>query len=687
MNAQTTWLPVRVVARLEGLTVRAVNKRCLGGKLYATRRTQGGANEIDLRSLSVAVQHRYWQSVLKDRPATERRAQLEALNLEEQEQRELARTLGVARKHERIEPLPLTEDDWRQMRERFDSLPASLKHEAQRRRRALDELHALLSAGRPRMAAYAEVAADHGESTATIRRWHDLVRNQDQEDWYLFLAPAYACKGSKVECPPKAWEYIRAEYLVQSKPTFAAVYRRAQRAAKRQGWGALPSAKTLKRKLEREIPSDQVLMKREGRRAVEARFAAQARDYSTLNVHDMWVADGHKADIFVRFPDGSVGRPIVMAWMDIRTRFIVGWAIGKTESTSLVRASLRNAMQCSRAVPREFLLDNGRAFASKEFTGGQPNRYRFKVSDDEISGVATLLGVNVVWSMPGHGQAKPIESYWRNTAETTKRAEFVRAYCGNRPDAKPEEFDARHAVDVHEFARALIEDVEAYHERPHRGDAMGGLSPNEVYAERLSSPETVVRRPTEEQIRLCLQAAEKVTLDARDRSVTVLGNRYWSEALARLTKRGPYTVRFDPDNLAEPVAVYDGDQFIAEAKVIDPTGFRDQEAAKSHARAKRAYVKGVRQQAQALADQAAAAASWDSTDERLPIAPEVGAPAGPMPKVSALVNLARPRAPRAARADRTADPTFEADLRAGVLARAKQAEDEDRLNPRARRAG
>ncbi|WP_245528436.1 transposase domain-containing protein [Gluconobacter morbifer] len=45
-------------------------------------------------------------------------------------------------------------------------------------------------------------------------------------------------------------------------------------------------------------------------------------------------------------------------------------------------------------------------------TGGIPNRFRFKVKEDEPVGIMTQLGVEVHWTTPYSGQSKPIERAW-----------------------------------------------------------------------------------------------------------------------------------------------------------------------------------------------------------------------------------------------------------------------------------
>lgn len=654
---------------------------------YAVHTVAGNGGDqyrISLDSLPPEAQARHWAQQIKAPTLAERRAELEALNLSEQIERQVAREAGIRRRDEPTEPLPLTPAEWRERREKFESLPATLREQAHRRARALRQLGELLDAGRPKMECFAEVAAEFGESASTVRRWRQRVRNQELRDWPLFLAPDYTCQGApEAEVHPEAWAYILREWLALSQPTLTAVYRRAEREAKRRGWGSLPSIKTIKRRIEREVDNTTIVLRREGERALERLYPAQQRDYSVLQVHDLWVSDGHRADLFVRFPDGEVRRPIVMAWLDVRTRRVLGWAIGKTENVPLVRASLRDAFTRSKALPREFLIDNGRAFASKEITGGQPNRYRFKVDEAELQGLATLLGIGVHWALPGRGQSKPIESFWRTITETARRAEFAGAYCGNNPLAKPEDFDAKKAVPLADYAAAVAEDIDAYLERGHRGDSMDGRSPVELYAELMEA--AVVRTPTAEQLRLCLLAAENVYLDHADRGVRIMGNRYWSEALAKLPTRGPFTVRYDPDSAAAPVAVYDGERFIAEAQIVEKTGFIDAQAAGEHARARKTFLKAERAKAQALADMDRAAASWQAGPSATPVAPQAGTDAAPGAKVAELVPGAR-RAERQARASQADDYAQVGKLADGIRKR-RAAEQEPMEGGRLRVAG
>jgi len=529
----------------------------------------------------------------------------------------------------------------------YATRPTSVQAEAKRRLRSVQLFHSFDGLDTPILQRYAAAAQDAGESVSTIRRWVSKCSGHHPGDWLVVLAPRYRGGQVSAEITPEAHEYVKREFFKQSQPALRPIYRRAKRLAGEKGW-SLPSYATVKRIVKSEPHWYHVLM-REGREALAQLYPAQERDFSTLNLHTIWCSDGRKADVFVRWEDGKIERPIVVAWIDLRSRVCLGYAIGRSESADLIRLAFKDAAEKSRALPDAVLLDSGRGFASKLLTGGAPNRFRFKVREEDVPGILTLLGVRIHWAMPYNARAKPIEPWWRNLAEMDKR--FDAAYCGNKPDAKPEDFDLKKAAPIEQFRKILVETLSEYHTRPHRGDAMDGRSPLAIYEELLK--QTIVREPTREQLRLCLLAAESVRLNSDDSSVIINGNRYWAEKLATLPRDVDYVVRFNPENATEPVSVYQGDRFICEAPLIARTGFRDQQAAKTYARAKRNFVKSRVEQAGLVKDMNAAAAWMKKSGEEGEPDP-IGAAAAvllPVPKVVRPLRPERDYRPQSAEAD------------------------------------
>lgn len=435
-----------------------------------------------------------------------------------------------------------------------------------------------------------------GTSKTTIWRYLETIEGHEQGDWLPLLLPEW--KGKTV-CAPftdEAWEYIRADYFRQSKPSLSACIRRARKLAVEKGW-QIPSYDTVKAKAD-AVPHDEKVFLREGPRALETLYPAQKRLF-TMNLHDIWCADGHKADVFVIDETGEIFRPMVMAWMELRSRTILGYAVAKSETSDLVRRALHQAITRSNAVPREALLDNGRAFASKEITGGVPNRYRFNVNEDDPLGALPLLGIGVIWATPGRGQVKPIEPFWRHLTEMAKRREFEKAYCGNTPDAKPENFDQKNAVPLAVFKRVLDETMADYHVMEHSGNGMNGKTPLQVYEELRQS--TSIRQPTTAQIRICLLTAEATKLKGEEGSIQIGGNRYWSPQVGELNRKRTYTVRQNPEDAREPVMLYLNEVFICEVPLFGDADFRDRAAGKEHNSNRRKWMKSVKNSDEALA--------------------------------------------------------------------------------------
>jgi putative transposase len=70
-------------------------------------------------------------------------------------------------------------------------------------------------------------------------------------------------------------------------------------------------------------------------------------------------------------------------------------------------------------------------------------------------------------------------------------------------------------------------------------------------------------------------------------AITLFGNRYWSPELSAIAGK-KVTVRFDPDDLTQPVHVYDrAGRFLATVPVLEQTGFLDAGAAQQRARQER----------------------------------------------------------------------------------------------------
>ncbi len=472
----------------------------------------------------------------------------------------------------------------------FATLPEKKKAEARARSEALDSIDALVRAGLQVVVATMEVARSIDASPSTIYRWREATYGIDRADWLPALAPRHAGRLTTAECPAEAWDVLRADWLRPERPNFSDCYRRLQMMAPGRGW-TLPSAATLQRRLE-AIPVELRVLAREGLDALKRMYPAQERDRSHLHALESVNIDGHKWDVFVRWPDGTVLRPMMVALQDLYSGMVLAWRIDRSENKEAVRLVFGDMVE-AWGIPNACYLDNGRGFASKWITGKATTRYRFKIQDDEPSGLLTQLGVAVHWTTPYSGQSKPIERAFRDMAQSiAKHPRFAGAWCGNTIDAKPENY-ASHAVPLDEFIAVVGEGIAEHNARPGRRTRVcnGQASFGQAFAR--SYAQAPIVKATAEQRRLWLLAAEAIRVDKRDGSITLEGNRFWAPELVKFAGQR-VTVRFDPQALQDPLHVYRSDGgFIVTAECLHAVGFDNVDAAKVQIRARKAWLKAA----------------------------------------------------------------------------------------------
>lgn len=464
----------------------------------------------------------------------------------------------------------------------FDRQTDKVKADAAWRLSILTAAHDLKDAGLSMTAAIAELSGKHDLSPGTIWGWMRLTAGLAASDWLPALAPQRKGGGAEAAIDPDIWDQFKGDYLRPEKPTYSSCYRRAQRVAEARGI-TIPIMKTFQRKLEREVDARVIILRRDGSEALRRSMPAQRRSVEQLHVMELVNIDGHKFDVFVRDGD-RVFRPIMVAIQDIKSRKVLAWRFGESESAIVTRLAFADLFR-TYGIPKGCLLDNGRAFASKWITGGALTRFRFKIREEDPTGLLPALGVNPHWATPYRGQSKPIERAFRDFCQDiAKHPAFAGAYTGNRPDAKPENYGSK-AVPLADFVRIVGEEIAYHNARGARRTEMtmaAGTSFDTVFADGYAT--APIGKATDQQLRIALLMGENRRVDRRTGVIEMLGNRYWTDDL-----RDHYgqivTVRFDPDNLMLPLHVYDlSGRYLCSAPVMEATGFLDSAAAKDRAR-------------------------------------------------------------------------------------------------------
>jgi len=479
----------------------------------------------------------------------------------------------------------------------FDRQPEKKKAKARERLIALDAVDALVRAGEGRVAAMQMIARAQQVALSSLYEWARLVQNTPREHWLPALAPRHAGGKDSAEITPEAWSFLLGDYLRLDRPNFSDCYRRLQRAAADHGW-TIPAARTLERRID-AIPVQQRVLARDGVEALKRMFPAQRRDRGVFHALEAVNADGHTWDVFVQWPGAAQpARPNMVCFQDLYSGKILSWRICPTLSWHAVRLAFGDVVE-TYGIPKFCWLDNGREFASKRITGGQANRYRFKVREEEPEGLMTSLGVEVHWTTPYHGQAKPIERAFRDLAQgLAKDPRFAGAYTGNKVTAKPENYGSK-AVPLADFIAVVAEGIAEHNARiGRRSPTCAGRSFDQTFAESfVSAP---ITRATPEQRRLWLLASEAATVRRQDGQIHLFGNRYWSEFLLAHCG-GKVVARFDPDQLHQPLHVYSADgRYLGAAECQEMAGFASVEDAAKQARKIKAFHRNTKAANEAL---------------------------------------------------------------------------------------
>lgn len=478
----------------------------------------------------------------------------------------------------------------------YDRQTDRTKTRAQERLAAVNAIYALTDSGIGKTEALNAIARSRGIGISTLQVWDGLVRDLPREHWLPHLAPGHGGGRPQAECDDRAWDFLTSLYLKQSRPNLSECLYQTRLKAADEGW-TLPAERTLRARV-MALPETTRILRREGEEALKRRLPAQRRDKGVFHALEALNTDFHTWDVFVKWPDETISRPEMVAYQDLYSGKVLAWRLSKTPSWHEVRLAFGDVVE-QYGIPQHCWMDNGREFASKRITGGQKNRYRFKLRDDEPEGLMTALGVQVHFTTPYHGQAKPIERAFRDMAQRIARhPAFDGAYAGNSPMNKPANYGQR-AVPLDEFLGVVRQGIIQHNARPDRQSPVcRGRSFDQVFAESFSA--ATVKRPTVEQRRLWLLAAEGIRARRQDGKIVLAGNEYYAPFLANHMGRR-LTVRFDPERLHEPLHVYTLDgRHLGEAPVFAAVGFNDVAAAQEHARLKKGILRSERSIAESI---------------------------------------------------------------------------------------
>ena len=478
----------------------------------------------------------------------------------------------------------------------YEQLPASVQNKAEDRLRLIQAVEALeISDGKH--LAVTSVARLNGIGPRTIWGWFTLIEGVRPDDRLPYLAPRHRVAetrgGKTMDCDPEFFDLIKSDFLRPEAPPFTDCYRRALRVAKAKEWVTLPE-RTMRRRLDAQVSETIQILARKGRDALKRMYPPQVRDKTCLYAMEVVNADYHKFDVFVRWPAAAPGekpeilRPQMVAFQDVYSGRILSWRVDVSANSTGVLLAAGDMIE-EHGIPYNVLMDNGREFAAKAISGGSKSRNRWTCSDDEVPGLFTALGVEMMWATPYSGQSKPIERAFRDMCSAiAKDPRFAGAYTGNTIDAKPENYQSS-AVDLDYFLTVLAEGIAEHNTRQNRrSETAFGRSFAEVFDESYAAHP--IRKATSAQRRLWLLGAKGVSV-SRQGSIMFEGNEFYADWMHAIAGR-KIVARFDPENFWAGLHIYDtAGSYLGHAPVRQAVGFQNSAEGRAHNRARKAWMK------------------------------------------------------------------------------------------------
>jgi len=292
--------------------------------------------------------------------------------------------------------------------------------------------------------------------------------------------------GEPVVATPAAWDMFRALYLTPQRRTVKLCWEIVNLQAARDKW-TWPDLRRIQERVARELPPALADKHRLGPLAWERKYGPRiVRDLSAVRPGACWIGDHCKFDFLCLDKTGKPIRAWLTAWLDQRSRKLVGWRVVKSPDSDSILGAFADGVRTYGA-PQHLIIDNGKDYRAQAFSGGRRQRRGGVLDPEYVRSVCGRMHIDVTFCEPFNPGSKAIESFFGTMHERFDR--LFDSYCGRDPQERPEDLYLRlvqRRVDVPtldevvaRFATYLETD---YHRQPHSGDGMHGLSPNDVFA-------------------------------------------------------------------------------------------------------------------------------------------------------------------------------------------------------------
>lgn len=359
----------------------------------------------------------------------------------------------------------------------------------------------------------------------------------------------------------------------------------------------LASSTTFAREIERSIPVPVLKYYRLGEKACHDECANYIeRTYDDLHSNDIWVCDNHTFDIFVNGGDSE--KPIrvyLTAFLDVRSRKMVGWYVTDAPSSDATLQALRRGIT-AYGIPKRIYSDNGREFLTHDI-GGRGFRKSAKTDEHEPMTILQHLQIEFRTALVRNARAKIVERAFVDVKNCFSK--LFEGYTGGTIAERPERLKttgkyAENFIIIDEFREYVDTFIRGwFNKQSHSGAGMNGRTRDEVYAACLYEQ----RMAAPDELNLMMMRTGRVQTVNRGVKIKFYEQtiRFYSDELIMGHDREKVYVRYNPDDLAE-VRVYDEkDRFLCTAQQVRTLSyFANKDEVGEAMREQRTLVKAVK---------------------------------------------------------------------------------------------
>jgi len=339
---------------------------------------------------------------------------------------------------------------------------------------------------------FAMYAAKQGISVRTLCRW----RQRFGKDGLAGLVDTRGGARSDGEAISEAaWDMFCSMYLTEQQRSVKICWQNLSyvNTSEKRGW-RIPPLRTMQRLAAETIPLPVRVLHREGLAAYQAKCAPFIiTDPDSVEPGAVWVGDHHQFNLWVR-DRGKWVRPWLTGWMDMRSRYLMGWHISTQPNQTTILLAMKRGVK-RHGPPDMAKIDNGRDYDSELWTGTTKVRRRRAAKagylDEQLmAGIYAMMGTAVSFATPYHPQSKSIERFF-DTMDC-HFAKLFKTYCGKDVKRRPEALTGilrskrgiAEGLRLAEFSEKFGEYAELYNNTVHTGNGMNGRTPAEVLAKR-----------------------------------------------------------------------------------------------------------------------------------------------------------------------------------------------------------